>query len=204
VLRREPVKVIINAGSGDIKYSIDSIDVDILISPIRKAPKGLLSNIENLPLAPESIDAVVCVGSVINYNYAHSVIREFGRILRPDGILILEFENSKSLEFLGSEIFGTDVHSVHRRYKGHKHLLSLYSEAYILELLDKNKFRVERRLGFHLISPLLLRLTSNLTLSALAAKLDSLARLSFSLDRLASNVLYACRRYSADSRLVSE
>ena len=47
-----------------------------------------------MPFKNQPIDIAVCVGSVINYCDAALTIAEFGRVLRKEGTLILEFDGS--------------------------------------------------------------------------------------------------------------
>ena len=59
-----------------------------------------------MPIADESVDIVVCVGSVIKYCDAAAAISEFGRVLRPNGHLFVEFESSLSAELALQRSFG--------------------------------------------------------------------------------------------------
>jgi len=59
----------------------------------------LTSDAEFLPFKDESFDVVNCCGSVLDYIINHKKgIKEMGRVLKPDGMLMLSFDNYVSLE----------------------------------------------------------------------------------------------------------
>ena len=47
----------------------------------------------DLPFAENSIDNILCVGSVLNYCDAIAAISEFNRVFKYNGHLILEYES---------------------------------------------------------------------------------------------------------------
>ncbi len=51
-----------------------------------------------LPFADEAFDAVVCVRVVHHLEHPAAVFAEFERVLRPDGVLVLEFANKRNLK----------------------------------------------------------------------------------------------------------
>lgn len=55
------------------------------------APKlqGLNGDAERLPLAAQSIDIITCCNSFHHYPHQSAAIREFARVLRPGGMLVL-------------------------------------------------------------------------------------------------------------------
>lgn len=55
----------------------------------------------DLPFAENSIDNILCVGSVLNYCDAIAAISEFNRVLKYNGHLILEYESSWGFEYIG-------------------------------------------------------------------------------------------------------
>ncbi|MBM3538745.1 MAG: class I SAM-dependent methyltransferase, partial [Alphaproteobacteria bacterium] len=105
-----PSSRILNAGSGDESYSIAPgmvINSDIADRKLVGMPFGVAGDLARLPLATGSVDVCVCVGSVVNYVPEHPrAIDEIGRVVKPGGSLILEFENSASLEYIGTPHFG--------------------------------------------------------------------------------------------------
>jgi SAM-dependent methyltransferase len=52
-----------------------------------------LNRDQQLPLADEAFDAVLCALSVQYLQYPGAVFAEFGRVLAPDGVLVVSFTN---------------------------------------------------------------------------------------------------------------
>jgi len=48
---------------------------------------------QSLPLADDSVDAVLCALSVQYLQYPEAVFSEFARVLAPDGVLVVSFTN---------------------------------------------------------------------------------------------------------------
>src|SRR5207244_1192702 len=67
----------------------------------RLLPKipAVQGTIEELPYATGCFDAIVCCGSTLSFaSDATRALREFGRVLRPDGLLLLECEHRGRLD----------------------------------------------------------------------------------------------------------
>ena len=96
--------MILNAGSGGSDYGINfpMIHLDLLADRIAQFPNSIVGDISSIPLEDSSIDAILCVGSVLNYGNPMLAIGEFQRVLRPGGTLILEYERSGSAEYWGT------------------------------------------------------------------------------------------------------
>lgn len=58
-------------------------------SPYAAKIHAALGNAEHLPFADAAFDVVTCCHSFHHYPHQPAVIREFRRVLRPDGVLIL-------------------------------------------------------------------------------------------------------------------
>lgn len=58
-------------------------------SPHAAKLQAVVAEAEHQPFADESFDVVTCCNSFHHYGHQADVIREFRRILRPDGVLIL-------------------------------------------------------------------------------------------------------------------
>lgn len=129
--------LILNAGSGGSVYNTEGtvIHLDIIEKYIKHFEKYLVGSIEEINLPAESVDVIICVGSVLNYADAQRAVSEFYRILKPNGFLILEFERSDSAEFLCTTNHGKDIFTNVYYYNDQKHLLWLYSERHIRQLL---------------------------------------------------------------------
>jgi SAM-dependent methyltransferase len=187
---------ILNAGSGGNDYGLkgSQVHVDIAASRLRNTPNSLVSSIEEIPLDDNQFDLCLCVGSVINYCDAVKAVQEFGRLLKAKGLLMLEFENSRSFEFLLEPSFGQSAYIVETFYQNRVEEIWVFSETYVKSLLEVNGFKIIALKRFHIISPLVYRLTKNPNFSSAFAVLDGFARFVPCLRRFSSNIILVCER----------
>ena len=87
------------------KLGYESHGVDISAGVLRIAARTLSrswlarGNLESLPYADESFDAVVCCGSTLSFTGKPTrAVAELARVLRPGGALLLECEHKWSLD----------------------------------------------------------------------------------------------------------
>jgi 2-polyprenyl-3-methyl-5-hydroxy-6-metoxy-1,4-benzoquinol methylase len=90
-------------------------------------------DISKMSFEDESFDAVVSYYSIIHTpkNLVHSLIREFYRVLKPEGILLVVVK-AGSEESIQNELIGIETNI----------MLSLYSEGEIRETLIRNGFDI--------------------------------------------------------------
>ena len=150
---------ILNAGSGGTEYETKGkvIHLDIVEMYIQHLSDYIVGSIENIDLPNESVDGLICVGSVINYTDAQRAIAEFERILKPNGFFIIEFERSNSAEFIGTGKHGKPIFSKEYTYNEQEHLLWLYSEKHIRLILRQYNLFVKQTKRIHCLSSLLYR-----------------------------------------------
>lgn len=117
---------------------------------------------------------IICVGSVINYANLILSIKEFNRILKDDGTLIIEFERSNSADFLFTKNYGKKQFLHTYIYNDQKHPMIIYSEKYVKEILKENNFKILKKKRFHNLSILLTRLKVNEKTSLKFCKFDFL------------------------------
>jgi len=192
-----PGSAILNAGAGNNDLGIcppTTLNLDISESGLSRLPNPIVGSVENIPLLDETIDTIICVGSVINYCSAAAAIREFQRILKYGGQLILEFESSRSAEFIGSSAFGRPAAIAETFYQGATEVVRVYDPLYIKNLLLASKLSVVRVVPIHIASPLALRATRNLRFAAKVARLDALFSHTPILSRWASNQILFCEK----------
>ncbi len=151
--------IILNAGSGGTVYPHrgQMIHLDIIESYINNFENYIVASIDQTTLDNESIDIVICVGSVINYADYQKSIEEFSRILKPGGILILEFERSNSGEFLFKKNHNSIIFPQAYYYNCQKHTLWMYNEKNIIKTLKIYGFKTTKKYRFHTMSTLLFR-----------------------------------------------
>lgn len=186
--------VYLNAGSGGSEYNLQGVchHVDIAENLICKFDRYTVASIEKLPFTNEVFDAVICVGSVLNYCDAVSSIREMTRVMKPGGYLVLEFERSNTGELWFTSEYGKNTTKQQYDYMGHTHTLWLYSEKVIIQILNECGLSLIKQERFHCISALANRITHKEEYSGKFAKYDILIRpLSY---LLAHNTILLCRK----------
>lgn len=196
-----PAARILNAGSGDESYSVAPglvIDCDIADQKLLGMPYGVAGDLMNLPLATGAVDVCVCVGSVVNYvNDLSRAIGEIARVVKNDGRLILEFESSRSPEYLFTRHFGKDVSQVSTFYIYENENIWVYREHYVRQLLERAGFEIIAESRAHFAAPLIFRFKKDINYAARFAVLDRIvSRIPF-LNRHSANVMYLCQRRRA-------
>jgi SAM-dependent methyltransferase len=186
-------QVVLNAGSGDIDLGLESaltINLDISVTRVSRLPNAVVGSVEAIPLHDTSVDAVVCVGSVINYCDAGATILELARILRPGGYLLLEFESSRSAELRSQNGFDRSVRVAETFYGDGPEVVWVYTPEFIGHLLAAAGIPVLKRVPIHVLSPWILSLFGSIRAAAIAARLDPVARRLPLVTRWASNHLF--------------
>lgn len=158
-LQFKNTQVILNAGCGKTTYKTCAtiIHMDIIEEYVNLFQNYLVGSIEKIPLQGCSVDCVICVGSVINYVDIQKAISEFSRILKPNGILILEYERSNSAEFLFTKKYAKTIFMQTYQYNNQTHYLWMYDEKFIIQLVEFYKFICKKKYRFHSLSSLFYR-----------------------------------------------
>lgn len=193
----QPDDVLLYAGSGGRDHGVvsaRSIHVDVAERAVVGVHRGVVASVESLPLATESVDRIICVGSVVNYCDAAAAIHEFGRVLVSGGELILEFESSDSLEFLGTPVFRRPVEIVRTFYNHQPETIWVYSRRYLEALLATVNVRVTRVVPIHLASPLLLRFGASEPVASRYSRLDGVLRRVRGFRDFACNFVFFCSK----------
>ena len=185
----------LNLGSGGLTYGlVDAIQLDLIPSALEHATRAIVADVHNIPIRTAAVEAVLCVGGVVNYVSLPEALAEIERVLRPDGILVLEYERLRTLQFAGTKKFDRHVSPEPTTYRGGGHLLWRYSDAYVMGTLRAHSFEVLQGTPFHLLTPLLLRLHVPSFVIAAAAKLDPLLRRTGVFARLSANHVVIAKR----------
>lgn len=181
--------VILNAGSGGTNYKIKGtiVHLDIIEAYIKTYQHYIVGSVEHINLPSQSIDGVICVGSVLNYVDVQRAISEISRILKPNGFFIIEFERSNSAEFLFSKNHGKMIFSKEYSYNNQSHLLWLYSEKHIKNILQTYHLSVLKNRHIHTLSSLANRLGMSESKAASLSRFDH--ALEFISYPLAHNVM---------------
>jgi SAM-dependent methyltransferase len=188
---------VLNVGSHGNRYGLppeNHFHTDLVEEPLAGLNLACVADAEQLPFSAGSFDLVVCVGSVINYCAAARAIKEFGRVLRPGGRLMLEFETSDSFEFLFTSDFSRDVTLVNTFYNGEIERIYVYGRRYVQAMLLANDFQKCVMTPFHLISPLAYRLIRDEQLASTLGKLDGIGRRVPGFRSLSANVFATAQK----------
>lgn len=189
-----PESVYLNAGSGGSVYKLPGTCYHLDIAPnlIDTLPNSYVGSIEHLPFDNAMFDAIICVGSVINYCSALESISEFSRTLKPGGILVLEFERSQSAELWFSKEYCKNATLQQYDYLDNIHTLWLYSESYISTILKKNSFSAIEKKRLHTISAVINKFFKN---ENLAGKYGHFDFLFFPISYFtAHNIIVMCKK----------
>lgn len=170
---------ILDAGSGSRTYEwlpSHAISLDRFWLQVRERDNPVAGDLQRLPFASASMDAVVCVASVLNYVSAAEAISELGRVMRPGGFLLLHFETSSSLEHIGTGLWGRLVARLDTLNSGRNDTIWIYRPSYVRSLLNANGLSIVRTQGFHILSAGALRFGFSQQRSAALAVLDGWAK----------------------------
>lgn len=182
---------ILNAGSGGNDYGLNNnmYHIDIAENKIKNQKHYFVGSIEQMPFKDSSFDVVICVGSVINYCDAIIALNEISRVLKKNGILILEFENSYSFEYRGTQAFKANTSIVTTQYFSCSHKMWVYSLKYIINILRKNNFTIKTVYPFHILSSLAYYFNKSENAAAKYIVLDIFCRYIPILRRYSGNVI---------------
>lgn len=177
-LKLSNANVILNAGCGKTTYNTDAtiIYMDIIEEYVSSFEHHLVGSIEHISLPDKSVDCVICVGSVVNYVDIQKAISEFSRILKTNGILILEYERSNSAEFLFTKNYAKTIFMQSYQYNSQTHYLWMYNEKFVLQLAEYYNFVCNKKYRYHSISSLFYRLGMEEKVAAKFSKYDNLVQ----------------------------
>lgn len=166
---------ILNAGSGGSTYDLpgEIYHVDLSEKLISQLPKKFVCSIERMPFASEEFGSVICVGSVINYCDAYTALLEMSRVLKPNGLMILEYERTESGELFFSRDYGKNIVLRSYEYNGQSnHNLWLYSDPFINSILNQAGFEILNCQYYHALSSIWNNLTDDEKRSGKVAAAD--------------------------------
>jgi hypothetical protein len=184
---------ILNAGSAGYSYGLNEkqiFHIDIAQNKIAHLPNSRVVDIHDLSSLPEKYGLILCVGSVINYCDPIKVINEFAKFLQSNGYVIIEFENSHTLELIGKRSFNKKATYVKTFYNGSSESIWFFSETYIKELLVLHGFKIISIKRCHIFSPLVYRVFRHEKFASYFALLDRVVSLIPLLNKFSSNTIF--------------
>lgn len=190
-------KRILNLGSGGNSYGIAShchVQLDLAERLLPRGGLSIVGNVEALPLASSSFDFILCVGAVLNYSDGVAAVSEIARVLSPGGMLLLEFESSKSGEYIGRAEFGKAGALVTTTFQSGPEQLWLYNPSYIAGLLRAVGMQLVHDEGFHTFTALAFRIFQSETQAMNFARIDRLPLARWLLRGLACNRIFLAHK----------
>ena len=151
---------VLNAGSAGNNYGLNCRmhHMDIAENKINHCTEYTVGSIETIPFSDNYFDGVICVGSVINYTDAISSISELIRVVNDNGIIILEFENSNSFEYLFTKDYKSDAALISTDYLEKEQTQWIYSYNYIINIIKSfQNIEILDITGFHIFDSLFAR-----------------------------------------------
>ena len=144
---------ILNAGSGGNTYGIvgNHTHIDISEKHLAGVENAIVASVENMPLDSNLFDSCICVGSVINYCDLNMAIAEIDRVMKKGGILFLDFDQSKSFEFIGTKHYNSNIDIIKTFNSGYEDKIWIYSEKYVRNTLAAHNFKVIKKKYYHTI-----------------------------------------------------
>jgi SAM-dependent methyltransferase len=189
--------VVLDIGAGDSDHGLAGarvVRLDISEKFLSAESLGVVGDAERLPFSDASAHHAICVGSVLNYCDPVAVIQQFARVIRPGGLLLLEFESSTSAEYLGRRQYGLGTVLVTSSYQGRPETIWLYRPSFILSLLAASGFAVVADEGVHITTALAYRVCPREDLAVAVAPLDRILGLSGPFRALACNRLFLAQK----------
>ena len=187
---------ILNAGSAGNAYGLSEehmIHLDIAAEKIAHLPNSITGSIEKIPVTANEFDLIVCVGSVLNYNDPMKVFEEFDRVLRPGGYLVIEFENSNTLELIFTKDYNKKAIFVRTFYYGSEPLW-YYSDTWINEIIDIHHLEIVRKSKFHFLSPFIYRFVKDENKAGPFMRFDRIFKRIPILKDISSNTILLIRK----------
>jgi len=190
-------KLILNVGSGGQTYGIfcdRQVHVDIVPRLIKQRPLSTVADMHNLPFLPNCFGVAICIGSVLNYCSAMESLYELQRVIKPQGIIFLEYESSSSWEYLFSESYNKSVAVVDTFYHGSPERIFVYSDEYIEQVIEKAGCTVLAKEKIHILSSFALRLKLPPKIAAQFEIFDFLFRNINFLSHGGCNTILICKK----------
>ena len=147
---------IVNIGSAGNEYNIpgEHYHVDIAEERIKHCSRFYVGSAEKLPFTDNFFDIGLCVGSVINYCDPLLVISEISRVLKPNAVSVLDFEQSRSYQFIGSS-FNCNARIITSFNSGVDDRIWVFSERLIRSYCKIYGLKIMNVRYFHLLTPLI-------------------------------------------------
>lgn len=187
---------ILNVGSGGNTYDIPGVQyhTDIAYEKIKNIPNSYLCNAESLPFLNDFFDGGICVGSVINYCDPYKVIGEISRTLKSNSNFVLDFEQSRSFQFINTPNFNEDSVIIESFNSGNNDKVWVFSEQYMYHIIKSFDLKIHSIQYFHMLSPLIYKITQNEQYAAKFSFLDKFVKHIPYLHKISCNIILTIQK----------
>ena len=188
---------VLNVGSGGETFGVRGVHTHLGVSGahLEGVQRAVISRLEDIPLPNGYFDLCICVSPAINRsNHAESVLSEFSRTLRAGGHLILDYDQSRSFEFLGTGTFARDKSYPGQQDEDTSEARWVYSKAYMDALLRGCGFSIIYEEGYHCVSALMNRIIGNQQKAAAFAGMDRVVQRIPGLRTISRNIILIARK----------
>jgi len=168
---------ILNIGSGGEDYLLfpeRQFHVDIVPTLIKDKRFSIVADAESLPFLKGTFDAVICVGSVVNYCSLLEVIIELIRVTKRGGLIILDFETSDSWEYLFTKNWRKNISITSTFFQGTTEKIWTYSRNYVKNVIDNSGGKILDEKSIHGFSSFALLALRNSYIASYFEWLDQL------------------------------
>lgn len=126
---------------------------------------------ENLKIKSNSKDCIICLESIVHYPNPQKALNEFYRVLKPQGILIIDYDNKKSIRRIIKNIYKI----IERNSKQFgEEIFTPYSKKEFLSMVNLSGLNVEKFKYLGVISPISVHTKSNRKINILGSKASRL------------------------------
>jgi SAM-dependent methyltransferase len=191
--------ITLNAGCGGNDYNIGKttpicVNLDISFRQCQDVRQSVVADIESIPFANDTFDAVLCVGAVINYCEPYVAIPELFRVTKPNGLVVIDFETTHSAELLFSNHWGKRVSVIERKYADRSDKTLLFSVEHIKRIVEQNGI-VNKVHRYHTATAAWLRATQRVQIPNIVLSLDNFLSRAPIVRMLASNSIFVCQKF---------
>ena len=140
---------------------------------------------QNLPFKSSAFDAVVCVRVLKYFLLPQRGLKEMCSVLKPKGVLVLEFPNLISL---------SGLLQMYQLFTMHEFYPRLFKKSTIEGFMTKNRVRVEAEHGLYKIPPKLWTLTKKKTVVEFLILLERILQRVTPMELMSKSILLQGRK----------
>ncbi len=158
------------------------------------------ADVERLPFPNETFDAVVCLEALVHFDHLENVFLEFNRVLKPGGILIVDFDNKYGLIRILKNFFDYFFKKFDSAYRNERewrmNIFTTLTKGEVISLIKKCNFKIRDKFFIGVTMPF--KLKNNIIISpklfSLIKPLNSVLEKVPLFNRLATYIYLVCQK----------